>query len=310
VTSSFPYLDATEQQGRLAAAGRVFTPRTIHSDDGLPLRVLTAGEPHRPAVLLINALGISGVFLARLATALAPRHYVVSWESRGLPDFDAARDDCDYSLARQVGDAAQILAALDVRPQAIVSYCSGSPVAALGLAEGRLTARAWCAISPSIQVPGVAQTDYQRTMLPMWTQMVRTGPRHAALVRALIRKQMGEDDGSLAHELGRFNNRPFLTVESTLRYAQLQSACLEPDWPAVLARIAVPTLVLHASADDVIHRETSLGVAKHVPNAQFGEIPDAGHFAVYESDPLVERIDAFLRQGRNETASPEPASSH
>uniref|UniRef100_UPI0018170D7E alpha/beta fold hydrolase n=1 Tax=Ramlibacter sp. TaxID=1917967 RepID=UPI0018170D7E len=277
----------------------------VQGRDGVTLRALTAGERHRPTVLLINALGISGVFLAGLAAELAPRHHVVTWESRGLPDFAAARDDADYSVERHVGDAAQVLAALDVKPQAIVSYCSGSPIAAMGLARGQLSAQAWCAISPSIHVPGGAQTDYQRTMLPMWAQMVKTGHRHAALVRGLIRQQMREDDGSLAHELHHYNNRPFLTVESTYRYAQLQSACLQPDWPALLARIDLPALIVHAGSDDVIHRETSMLVARHIPHAEFAEVPGAGHFAIYDNDSVLERIGAFLRQ-----AHPQPAPSH
>nr|MBA2672961.1 hypothetical protein [Ramlibacter sp.] len=39
-TPAFPYLDAAEQQGRLAAAARVFTPHTVQGSDGVPLRAL------------------------------------------------------------------------------------------------------------------------------------------------------------------------------------------------------------------------------------------------------------------------------
>ncbi len=302
-----PYLGDTERAFGVMREVEVFEHAPLRTDDGVTLRVLNAGPADSPVVLLVNALGVSSVFLTRLAQLLTPRWRVLSWESRGLPNPDDAT--IDVSLERQAADMAAVVAAAGVRPEAVVSFCSGSNVAAWALAKGVLSARAWCTLSPSISTGEGAVTTYQRTMLPLWRQVAEKGPRYAALVRALIVKQGAPADGlqGTARELLHMNNLPFATPESTHRYAQIQSACQQADWPALLPRIEAATLVLHGTADDVIHQDTSLGVAGCVPGAQSRLIEGAGHFAVHDSPALHQHVAAFLQDTL--AASPTPSGA-
>jgi pimeloyl-ACP methyl ester carboxylesterase len=289
-----PYLEPPERAFSMVREAGVFREDTVVADDGVPLTVLEAGDPARPAVLLVNALGVSCLFLSRLAQVLARDWHVLTWETRGLPDFSAS-DGRDLSVGRHAADAASVLARKAGGVRAVVAYCSGANIAVHALVERIVAADRLCIVSPSMEIPTVeARTDYQRTMLPIWQKIDRSGPRFATLVRAMIRQNWKPWDGTLQSELHHLNNLPFRSSQSTHRYALMQAACLRFDWPARLACVTVPTLVLHGAEDDIIHEETSAAVAAAVDGASLAIIPNCGHFAIYTSDELHGRLCAFL----------------
>lgn len=294
-----PYLEPPEREFAMFREVGVFREDTIVADDGVPLTVLEAGDPGRPTVLLVNALGVSCLFLARLARVLAREHHVLAWETRGLPDF-AASAGGDLSVERHCADAASILARKAGDLRAVVAYCSGANIAVHALVGRVLAAERLCIISPSMEIPTVAaRTDYQRTMLPIWEKIDQSGPRFAALVRAMIRQNWRPHDGTLESELHHLNNLPFRNNESTHRYALMQAACLRFEWPSLLARVTVPTLVLHGADDDMIHEDTSSAVAAGVADGTFEIVPGCGHFAVYTSRELHERVRSFVGTGEH-----------
>lgn len=305
------YLDAEQRAFRICQSARVFSEESFDADDGLTLTVLQAGVPGRPVVLLVNALGVSCLFVAELARRLAASHHVITWESRGLPNEVALKSGADLSMERHARDAIAILAEKGVQPRAIVAYCAGSNVAVYALARRMMGAERLCIISPSMHVGAdLAQTDYQRTMLPLWEKIAASGPRYAALVRVLLQQGAKPEPGSIDYELFCLNNLPFRSNESTYRYARLQAECLRHDWPALLGALRLPTLVLHGNHDDMIHVDTSAAVARHIPGSVFRTISD-GHFAVYASSALHDEVAAFLATpgtSKQESEQNAPAS--
>ncbi|KWO80745.1 alpha/beta hydrolase [Burkholderia ubonensis] len=297
--AALPYLDARLRAFDALRPLDALTPRTVTASDGVPLAAFDAGDRDAPTVLVVNALGVSAVFVAPLVARLADHHRVITWESRGLPD--ARGDAFDLSLARHARDAADVLAALAalagarVRVAAIVAYCSGANVAAYALDERVLAADRLAIVSPSLEIAGVAdKTLYQKTVLPLWARIAEAGAKHAALVRVLLSQARRVDDGSLDYQLSTLNALPFGDDDSICRYARMQAACLREDWAARLGRLALPARVLHGARDDVIHAATSRGVAQALPGATLETIDDAGHFGVYTSRALRERVAAFL----------------
>ncbi|KWO73410.1 alpha/beta fold hydrolase [Burkholderia ubonensis] len=300
--AALPYLDARLRAFDALRPLDALTPHVVTASDGVPLAAFDAGDRHAPTVLVVNALGVSAVFVAPLVARLADRCRAITWESRGLPD--ARGDASDLSLARHARDAADVLAALAalaalagarVRVAAIVAYCSGANVAAYALDERVLAADRLAIVSPSLEIAGVAdKTLYQKTVLPLWTRIAEAGAKHAALVRVLLSQARRVDDGSLDYQLSTLNALPFGDDESICRYARMQAACLREDWAARLGRLALPARVLHGARDDVIHAATSRGVAQALPGATLETIDDAGHFGVYTSRALRERVAAFL----------------
>lgn len=292
---SFPYLDSQERAFSMYPEGRVFRQSKVFASDGACLTVFEAGTRSNPTVLLINALGMSGLFLAPLAKRLSGRFHIVTWESRGLPDYAAAIGELDLSIPRHASDAAQILSNIGTSPEAVIAYCSGSNVAVQALADGVVQTKRMCLVSPSIALPNVEEkTDYQRTMLPIWKKVSLGGRKTAAMVRSLIQQNRPEFDGSLEAELARINNLPFANDDTTLRYAQMQAACQDLEWSERLTALAYPSLVLHGEKDDIIHAASSAAVAGILGNADFQTIPQSGHFAIYSSDILHEQIATFL----------------
>ncbi|MDE2077531.1 MAG: alpha/beta hydrolase [Burkholderiales bacterium] len=295
-TEAWSYLGEQERQFSVMREGAALTSTRLRTDDGISLHALSCGQPGRPVVLLANAVGVSALFIARLAKALAVHYHVVSWESRGMPDIGTTPLSACVSLERQCQDALAVLRHFDCKPSAVVSYCSGSNVAAYALSTRLMTAQAWCAVSPSINVATANQTDYQRTMLPLWRRLAEGNPRQAALVKALLARRNPSEETGPRSELLHLNGLPFASGESTYQYARLQAACMAPEWAPLLNAIAVPTLICHGTQDVIIHRDTSDHVARHVPGAQLIDIPDSGHFSVYESDRLHTEILHFLQR--------------
>ncbi|TCW84060.1 alpha/beta hydrolase [Burkholderia sp. SRS-46] len=305
--AALPYLDARMRAFDALRPLDALAAHTVIASDGVPLAAFEAGDPDAPTVLVVNALGVSAAFVAPLAARLAERHHVILWESRGLPD--GGGDAADLSLARHARDAADVLAAFggaDARVAALVAYCSGANPAVHALDERVLAAERLVILSPSMEVAGVTErTLYQKSVLPLWQRIADGGASYAALVRVLLNQARRVDDGSLDYQLATLNGLPFGDDASICRYASMQAACLREDWAARLARLALPALVLHGARDDVIHAATSRGVADALDGATLETIDDAGHFGVYTSRALQDRVAAFLNDGGAGRATPQ-----
>ncbi|MGZ2749637.1 alpha/beta fold hydrolase [Burkholderia stagnalis] len=309
--AALPYLDARQRAFGALRPLDALAAHTVTASDGVPLAAFEAGDRAAPTVLVVNALGVSAAFVAPLAARLAERHHVILWESRGLPD--GGGDAADLSLARHAQDAADVLAALggaDARAnghvEAIVAYCSGANIAAYALDERLLHAERLAIMSPSMEVAGVTErTLYQKSVLPLWQRIADGGAAYAGLVRVLLNQARRVDDGSLDYQLATLNGLPFGDDASICRYASMQAACLREDWAARLGRLALPALVLHGARDDVIHAATSRGVADALAGATLETIDDAGHFGVYTSRVLQDRVAAFLNDGGAGMAAPQ-----
>ncbi|RQQ55932.1 alpha/beta fold hydrolase [Burkholderia stagnalis] len=313
--AALPYLDARQRAFDALRPLDGLAAHTVTASDGVPLAAFEAGDPDAPTVLVVNALGVSAAFVAPLAARLAERHRVILWESRGLPD--GVGEAADLSLARHAQDAADVLAALgganghangraNGHVAAIVAYCSGANIAAYALDERLLAAGRLVIVSPSMEVAGVTErTLYQKSVLPLWQRIADGGAAYAGLVRVLLNQARRVDDGSLDYQLATLNGLPFGDDASICRYAAMQAACLREDWAARLARLALPALVLHGARDDVIHAATSRGVADALAGATLETIDDAGHFGVYTSRALQDRVAAFLNDGGSGRAAPQ-----
>ncbi|KVN38576.1 alpha/beta hydrolase [Burkholderia pyrrocinia] len=305
--AALPYLDARQRAFDALRPLDALAAHTVIARDGVPLAAFEAGDRDAPTVLVVNALGVSAAFVAPLAARLAERHHVILWESRGLPD--GGGDAADLSLARHAQDAADVLAALggaNARVAAIVAYCSGANTAVYALDERVLAAGRLVIVSPSMEVAGVTErTLYQKSVLPLWQRIADGGAAYAGLVRVLLNQARRVDDGSLDYQLATLNGLPFGDDASICRYAAMQAACLCEDWAARLARLALPALVLHGARDDVIHAATSRGVADALAGATLETLDDAGHFGVYTSRALQDRVAAFLNDGGAGRAAPQ-----
>jgi pimeloyl-ACP methyl ester carboxylesterase len=138
------------------------------------------------------------------------------------------------------------------------------------------------------------KTDYQRSILPLWSKISQEGLRMAALVRALLQQPKKTFDNTMDEELSAINNLPFQSNEHTYRYAQLHTPCLQQNSAALLPSVRVPTLIIHGEDDDMVHADSARAIAAALPQCTFLWHNDGGHFAVYKSGQLQDSVYRFL----------------
>lgn len=286
------YLSPEHQDFELVRLAEVFRERILTGDDGLLLHAYEAGDPLSPTLLLTLPFGISCALLGPLARQLATRFHVVTWETRGLPNFVA--QEPDLSPAAHLQDLQVVLRAFgDLNPDYLVSYCSGANVALQAVACGAIQPDRLCLVSPPVEVaPGQSgpQTEYQKTMLPLLERTARDGLKFAALVRAML----GANGQAAQDGISVLNNLPFTSAESTLRYARLHAPWRSLPWRSMLAHVRCPVLIVHGEKDDYIHCHTVHDLSGSIDKSELRLVPDAGHFGVCENAVFHRLVQEFF----------------
>lgn len=289
------YLDPALRRFELVRAASIFTEERIEGGDGWPLTIYEAGDPTRPTVLLASPLGISCLMLVRLVRRLARSFHVLTWESRGLPDYRPSDSDADWEPQAHCRDLLAVVGHKRRSIRHVVSYCSGANVAAYALIERLISCSSFCMISPPLDTGASgARTIYQAMFLPLLPRIAADGVRFAALVRAMLQQPLPEPASGLAYELAAINNQPFVSAEHTYRYAQLHAPWLALKWAPLLSWLPVPTLVVHGARDDFIHAETVGATAAAIPQCRLEMIADAGHFGVCDSEEVLHQVESFF----------------
>jgi 3-oxoadipate enol-lactonase len=291
-----PYLTSEQRQFSVCQHVTRFSVRVLPADDGVPLRLYEAGDESRPCVVLVNPIGISCVFLLPLGALLADEFHVVTWESRGLPDYvSESGAPANYALARQCRDLACILDERAASCAGIVAYCSGASLAVYGLSRRIFAARKACFVSPSLNLGGgVRKTDYQRYVLPLWPQVLRNPTTMVPIVRTLLGGTNNHFACQLDRELATINALPFKSDATIYRYAELLSPALEVDSTRDLQDIAVPALIVTSGDDEIVSDESMERVAAGLCDASLRQIARDGHFAIYKSREMQQEIKNFL----------------
>jgi pimeloyl-ACP methyl ester carboxylesterase len=300
MTARFPYLGVAEQGFEVCARAALLEYRTIEAGDGRPLATFTAGPASAPVVLVVNPLGASCLFFAKLIERLVRTRRVVTWESRGLTERfpEAPAGDHEWAPDTQVGDLAAVLAAAKVaRVESVIAYCSGSYTALYAAATGAITASRIALISPPLEVeaagPGDGRTLYQQTVPPLLSRIARHGPKTAAVIRAILRQGSHAAPGDPDYELHVLNNLPFRGDDSTYRYASLHAAWHHTPWRDLLANLDAQTAIFHGTDDDLVHTDTVTALTAAIRGAELRVYERQGHFAVYTCEALIGDVVRF-----------------
>ncbi|WP_321499673.1 alpha/beta hydrolase [Breoghania sp.] len=292
----YQYLPSEAANWRLVEESRVFRHQPVTATDGETIHAFTCGAQEKPTVLLINALGMSSLLMARLAKVLSCDFHVVTWETRGLPSVGPDHTLPDLSLKRHVNDALTVLSQTgSTAPFGIVAFCSGVNVALRGLMQNKLDCDRLCIVSPSIHLDcSQEETDYQRTMLPMWLDVAERGQPYASLIHRLLQSKSGDQETGLTGEVEVLDKLPFATAQSTFIYAIMQASCRDETIFANADTISIPTLVVHCDNDEIIHADTSRQLTSKLANARHLKIAHHAHYGICTSDEMHIEIMNFL----------------
>jgi class 3 adenylate cyclase len=86
-------------------------------------------------------------------------------------------------------------------------------------------------------------------------------------------------------------------------WAAFATMAFDIDVRHVVPSIDVPTLVIHASADQVCHVENARFLARTIPGAKYVELPGGDHVPWFDPDETIAEIREFLT-GQRETRRP------
>ncbi|XYI03767.1 alpha/beta fold hydrolase [Sorangium sp. So ce1128] len=298
----FSYLSERERGFDVYRRASILADQTVTSRDGRTLTVFSAGEPEASTVLLVNPLGVSCLFLVGLIEALSRHHHVVTWETRGLPDYypDDVAAPGEWEPETHARDLGEVLAAAGRgHADSVISYCSGSYLALYATATGLIAPRRLALISPPLELGADGEkTLYQKTFPPLLNRIARSGPQLAALVRGIMRQGAQRTEADADHELHTLNDLPFTRDETTHRYARLHAPWQALPWAGLLGKVAVPTAIFHGTEDEIVHPDTVAALAAAVPDATLRLYERQGHFAVYKSEELIADVARFVKAGQ------------
>lgn len=300
---AFPYLSANERRSfQLCRQAEALSYRP-NTPDGATVDVFCGGPADAAGVVLVNPVGVSCLFFSRLAARLAERLRVVTWERRGFyPGVPQGSLDGEAVRAAHREDLRVALDTAGIeKVHAVVAYCSGCYGALLSVLEEDLgNPQILCLVSPPLEVSGLdanMKTMYQNTFVPLLERIAESGPRMAGLVRSIMAKAERPRLTGVDGELARLNELPFVGADETYRYALLHHAWRSLDWDVLLQRLQTPTLILHGTSDEIVHEHTVRSLCRRLPNAQLELYEGEGHFAVHQSDALIDSLAAAVNSG-------------
>jgi len=259
--------------------------------NGVELCTEPFGDPNDPPVLLVAGLGSSMLWweegLCRMLAAGG--HYVIRYDHRDTGrsvTYEHGRPG--YTGGDLVADAAGVLDAYDIGSAHVVGVSAGGALAQLLAVDFRDRVRSLVLISTSSALPtghgglpppteafgqfvATAQVDWSDTgsvvdYLVDYSRMLAGDQRRfeEAAARDFIRR-----DAARARDFAAIHNHDAIADDGRSH---------EP-----LSSIAVPTLVIHGSADPMFPIAHGEALAAEIPGAKLLPLPGAGH-GLYSAD--------------------------
>jgi pimeloyl-ACP methyl ester carboxylesterase len=280
--------------------------------NGLTIEYETTGDPDRPAILLVMGLGAQLVYWQdEFCQALAARGFhVIRYDNRDVglstktegppPDVMAAlqgdTSQATYTLVEMAADGIGLLDALGVGAAHVVGVSMGGMIAqnmAIHHPDRVLTL---CSImsTPNGDMSSDPASPEANAVL------LRPPPRsrEEAVAQALEAARVVGSPGFAVDE-DQIRARAALSYDRCFYplgiSRQLCAIIASGDWRPSLAKLEVPTLVIHGGADPLVRPSWGRATAEAIPGAELLIVDGMGHDLPREaSDTLVEAIVANI----------------
>jgi pimeloyl-ACP methyl ester carboxylesterase len=251
-------------------------------DDGVALCTETFGAPGDPPVLLIMGNGASMLWWhdAFCAALAGGGRFVVRYDHRDTGRSTACPPGRpDYGGADLVADAARVLDGHGLARAHVVGASMGGALAQLLALDhpGRVASLVLLSTSPSGPgdgLPGVSEVyaAFLAEAPVKWSDPRSVVEHRVAEVRALIGERPFDEAGVRA-----FVERDVARARSVASARNHELLDGGAPWRHRLGEIAVPTLVIHGSADPLFPLPHGEALADEIPAARLLVLPGAGH---------------------------------
>jgi len=278
----------------------LFERRRVHTTDGATLMSYAMGPRSRPAVILVNAYGMSAEVLAPLAQRLAQRCRVITWRARSLETVPL---ESQPSIERHALDLLEVMSEHRVTRAHVAGWCSGADVALAFAMRRPARVRSLCLLNGALLRAAAPATRFQQRLRAVVAAAAQS-PEHARLYHALLygtrrpRTLSGSCEqehlngllSDIDPEMLHLTSRPFATPEALHAYARSmhQFFCeAGAAWPE--QKWTLPTLVVTSTTDRITHPEASYAFADRFSTQRLC-LPDAGHFAHVTRPEVAEHM--------------------
>ncbi|MFC7309262.1 alpha/beta fold hydrolase [Streptomyces monticola] len=279
---------------RVATRGREHT--TVRAGDGALLHAFSAGDRHRPAVVIAPACGMPVALSDPWISALAAHAYVLTWETRCLAASDPhtsddalVPDDFDtlgHDAATQANDLLTVLDHFGVERAHAAGFCGGAVLAlqAAAAQPGRFSSLSlWHGDFPLLDAATTAHQRNLNAILAMAAASRDTAAELLTMLRQLISSQAPP-------HLAELLLHPYASAERFHRYSKLNTALTTTDLAPLLPRITVPALVVTAATDATTHPAGSRAAARLLPGAELAEAPEGAHLDAFDATPAHQSL--------------------
>lgn len=261
--------------------------------NGLDLEYERFGDPTNPPLLLVNGLSYQMIeWDDELCALIADRRFwVTRFDNRdvglstkldvlGAPDLMATLAGAappPYTLDDMAGDAVGVLDALGVGSAHVVGVSMGGMIAQLIAINHPERVRTLTSIMSTVGGPNVVQPKPAVSAVllapPGQTREERVEQSRAAR-RLVSGTGMPFDEDRARRKAERAVDRCFYPDGGMRQLAAILAA---PDRTAALARLTIPTLVIHGEEDPLVPPENGRQTASALAGAQLIMIPGMGH---------------------------------
>jgi pimeloyl-ACP methyl ester carboxylesterase len=285
--------EAEADPARAVMDGR---PAYVRCPDGVHVAYRTVGAGRLDVVLvpgwslcMSSALALGGV--AELVSRLAARCRVVLFDKRGTGASDRVKQL--PGLAGRVADLAAVLDAVRSPGAVVVGFSEGGPLAIALAASRAARVRGLALVGAFARL--AAAPDHPAG----WTDV------EVETLRGYIRRRWGEGatfqalipERHLTPAARAWAARAEQEGASPGAALDLLEMNLGIDARPLLARIAAPAVVLHASADRVVRAGNGRALAAAIPGARLVELPGEDHAFLFGGRPCLEReLSALLER--------------
>lgn len=269
---------------------------SVDGAGGVPLSVVTVGQPERPALVFIHGISQSHFsFRKQLDSDLADEFYLVAFDLRGHGASGKPWAAEAYTRPDAwAGDIAAVIEATQAREPILVAWSYGT-----------LVALDYIRVFGVAGIAGLNLTGAQGALLP-WRQPDTADDAFAAEIGELQEMRLSPnlvDNVLAARRVAAFltaaplpedDQQLFASISLMLpAYARRAMLAKRMDNTDLLPRLTLPTLLSAGDKDNPTLREDAVEMAATYDNINVSVYQDAGHTVFYEQP---ERFNAELRQ--------------
>jgi len=263
---------------------------------GTPLTVYRTDASDNPTILFVNAVGMTGRLLDRVAADFqAAGLKLVTWDLRGNPGPADART---VGLADHVADGLDILAALGISEVHLGGWCTGASVALLMALQLGNAALSFTSTDGAYLFDGVPGASLGNAVYAMCAEIMSDESRAGYFLD--ITRSRGDEETALGlvgrPDLVEAIMQPYRRgTDGLISYAYAIRATCAYDPVEACAALSIPALFTARRDDRMVgwrNSERAAGLTRH---ATFAVSDVGGHYTLFtDGQAVVQRTAEFV----------------